>query len=124
MVAAEVSDQGRVSLAERFGPGLLRIEGRVSQVDSDDVVMNVYRVSQLGTPDARWSGELVRVNKSHFRSMELRKLSRGRTILLATAATGAFGAFVASQGLFGHFSGDPQEDDEPDPPASSRVWIP
>jgi hypothetical protein len=99
-VALQITDQGRAVLAERFGQGLLRVEGLVTEVDSQDVALSVFRVSQL-TGSSRWSGETVRVGRGYVGRFERRELSRSKTFLLAGGLLGGFAVVVASQGLFG-----------------------
>lgn len=120
-VALQITDRGRVELADRFGPGLARIEGLVTSADSDDVVMNVFQVAHVDGLRNRWSGEMVRVQRGLVGRLEERKLSRSRTFALVAVATGTMAALVASQGLFGWFSGEDQVV-PPDDPLESRVW--
>jgi hypothetical protein len=99
-VALEITDQGRAVLADRFGQGLLRVEGLVTEVDSEIVALSVFRVSQL-SGNSRWSGETVRVGRGYVGRFERRQLSRPRTFLLAGGLIGGFAVVVVSQGLFG-----------------------
>jgi hypothetical protein len=119
-VALQITDRGRVGLADRFGAGLVRLEGRVTKVDTADVVLNVFRVSQVGGTGSRWSGESVRLDRGFVGSVQRRELSRSRSWLLAGAITVGVAAFIASNQLFGVFSGDP-EDKTPVEPIMSRV---
>ena len=121
-VALQITDRGRVELADRFGPGLARIEGLVTAADSDDVVMNVFQVAHVDGLRNRWSGEIVRVRRGLVGGLEERKLSRSRTFTLVAVATGTVAALVASQGLFGWFSGEDQVV-PPEEPLESRVWL-
>jgi hypothetical protein len=120
-VTLQISDRGRVELSDRFGPGLDRIEGLVTSVDSEDVVMNVYRVAHISGLRNRWSGETVRVRMGLVGRLEERRLSRARTFTLAAVATGAVAALVATQGLFGWYSGE-NNGDPGEGPAESRAW--
>ena len=116
-VALQITDRGRVGLADRFGAGLVRVEGRVTKVDTADVVMNVFRVSQVGG-GSRWSGESVRLDRGFVGSVQKRELSRSRSWLLAGAITVGAAAFIASNRLLGLFSGD-RADDTPVEPIMS-----
>src|SRR5262249_41749918 len=99
-VALEVTDQGRVSLAERFGPGLAEIQGRVVSNQGNEYVVNVYRVSQVNGESAAWSGEVTRINQAFIGSVKGRQLSPLRTTLLAVVgAAGLY--FIATRGLGG-----------------------
>lgn len=126
-ISLQITDRGRVELADRFGPGLARIEGLVTAADSQDVVMNVFQVAHVDGLRNRWSGEVVRVRRGFVGRLEERKLSRFRTYALAAATAGAVIGLVASQGLFGWYSGDEAPDPPDDPvdsrvPLTSRVW--
>ncbi len=120
-VALQISDRGRVELADRFGPGLDRIEGLLASADSDDVVMNVFQVAHVNGLRNRWSGETVRVGRGLVGRLEERKLSRSRTFVLVAAAGGTVAALIASQGLLGWFSGEDQVVPI-EGPLESRVW--
>jgi hypothetical protein len=120
-IALQISDRGRVELADRFGPGLARIEGLVTSADSQDVVMNVFQVAHVDGLRNRWSGEMVRVRRGLVGRLEERKLSHVRTYMLVGVTAGAVVGLVASQGLFGWFSGD-DPGVPPDDPLESRVW--
>ena len=58
-IAVEITDRGRAELSDRLGSGVVRVEGTLTRTDSVDLVMNVWRVAQIGGPTARWSGESV-----------------------------------------------------------------
>lgn len=120
-IALQITDRGRVELADRFGPGLARIEGLVTSADSQDVVMNVFQVAHVDGLRNRWSGEMVRVRRGLVGRLEERKLSHVRTYMLVGVTAGAVVGLVASQGLFGWFSGD-DPGVPPDDPLESRVW--
>ena len=118
-VALHITDRGRVELADRLGPGVVRMEGLVARTDSTDYVVNLHRIAQIGTGTSRWSGEPVRVNRSYVGSVEIRRLSRGRTALVAGAVTAGVVAFIASRGIFGAF--DRTEEPEPGPEPGSII---
>jgi hypothetical protein len=121
-VAFQVTDRGRVELAGRFGPGLLRIEGQVTEVDSQQVVLSVARVSQIGNGTTRWSGESVRLERDFLGIIEKRNLSPTRTALLVAVTVGGFAALASSQGLFGVFGGEDTPPIGTEPPVDNRVW--
>lgn len=98
-IGFEVTDAGRVALAERFGPGVTRIEGRVAEATADEYAVNVSAVSQIGVGRSRWSGELVRLRRDYVSRSETRTLSRGRTAIAVGAAIVGFAAIVAGVSL-------------------------
>lgn len=123
-VAVEITDRGRAGLSDRLGQGVLRLEGTLTRTDSVDLVMNVWRVAQLGsTTTARWSGESVRFPRAYASRVEMRTLNRPKTYLVAGAAVAGLVVFTRSFGLFG-FATDGGEVVPPPPPVSSRGWWP
>ena len=122
-VAVEITDRGRAELSDRLGSGVLRLEGTLTQSDSVDLVLNVWRVAHFSGPTERWSGESVRIKREYTSRVQMRTLNRPKTYLAAGAAVVGLVAFTKAFGLFGFATetGDPAE---PPPPASSRGWWP
>ena len=120
-IAVDVTDRGRAELGDRLGSGVLRVEGTLTRVDSQDLVMNVWRVAQIGGEVSRWSGESVRFRREYAARVQTRTLNRGKTYLALGAATAGFVAFATSFDLFGSFIGGGDGNDDP-PPTSSRGW--
>jgi hypothetical protein len=114
-----ISDQGRVGLGDRLGPGISRIDGRMVGTVGDEYVINVFRTAAIGGSTSLWSGEEMRLNRNFVSRLEGRQLSRTRTWLAAGVATGVVVVFIATRGA-GLLGGD-----DPDPngeePQSSRV---
>ncbi len=108
-VALGVSDRGRVSLAERFGPGLAEIQGRLVGLQDSNFIINVYRVSHLTGSSALWAGEQSRINRDLVGSIRIRRLSVVRTAAL-TVATGVALAVFTSRSLSGGGSEQPPAD--------------
>lgn len=121
-IAVEITDRGRAELSDRLGSGVIRLEGTLTQADSVDMVMNVWRVASIGGgPTARWSGETVRFKREYASRVQARTLNRGKTYLVAGAAVAGLVVFTKSFGLFG-FSAGGENTVEPPPPATSRGW--
>ena len=118
-VSLQITDQGRVNLSQRFGPGLAEIQGRVVSSQGSDYVVNVYRVAQVTGESAAWSGEATRIDRSFVGAVKGRQLSGLRTGLLAAVAGGALYVLVSRQ-IIGSFSGG-HEDEPPQPPISTRI---
>ena len=110
-MALEVTDKGRVELADRFGPGLLRVEGRLVGDSAEQYILNVFGVSQIDGTSSAWSGERLRIPHEYVGKFEARELSKSRTVVAATAATVAVVAFMATH-LAG-ISGNPSEPSNP-----------
>jgi hypothetical protein len=121
-IAVEITDRGRAELGDRLGTGVVRLEGTLTRTDSVDMVMNVWRVAQIGGPSARWSGESVRFKREYASRVQARTLNRGKTYLVAGAAVAGLVVFTKSFGLLGFATGDGDDGDVQPPPASSRGW--
>ena len=119
-MAFQITDRGRVGLAESFGSGLARVEGRLTSVDTRDYVLDVFRVAHVDGARSMWSGERVRLDKEFVGQVQRRQLSRTRTYALAGVITAGVAVLLASTDLIGAFSGDVDED-VPDDPISSLV---
>jgi hypothetical protein len=123
-VALHISDQGRVGLSERLGPGVLRVEGTLTRAQEQEVSLNVFRVAQMGQPQpSRWSGESVTIPRSFIGGVQERKFSRGRTAVALGIATGVVAYLITQQNLFGFWEGSRSDPVEEPPPASNiSVW--
>ncbi|MEP6494240.1 MAG: hypothetical protein ABJF01_16275 [bacterium] len=122
LVELQITDQGRVSLSDRFGPGLTLVAGRVDALQANDFVVNVYRVTHLTGESTQWSGEAVRLNRGFVGSVKGRKLSAIRTTLVAVAV-GTVLYFTAGRALTGGGK-DPLDPPDPiQPPLSTRIPI-
>lgn len=119
-LAFQITDRGRVGMAESFGAGLVRVEGRLTSFDARNYVLDVFRVTQLEGGRSTWSGERVRVDKEFVGQVQRRQLSRTRTYALAGVIAAGVAVLLASTDLIGAFSGDVDED-LPDDPISSLV---
>jgi len=120
-VALEITDQGRVGLSPRFGPGLAEIQGKMVSTQGSEYVINVYRVAQITGESAAWSGESTRIDRSFVGSVKGRQLSGLRTSLFAVVAGGAL-YFLVSRTLSSSFSGG-HSDPEPPPNISNRIPV-
>lgn len=101
----EISDQGRVGLSDRLGPGITKVEGTIVRQDDKEYVVSVAGIESIGGGSAHWSGEQVPVRQEYIRGVERREFSRGRTAVAIGAAAMAIGTFIVTRGLIG--SGSP-----------------
>jgi hypothetical protein len=127
-VAFEITDKGRVSLADRFGPGIAEIEGRVLDNEPNDYVINVYRVSQINGQSAMWSGERTQLSRDFVGSVRERQLSRARTAALVGGIAAGV-VLLTAKGMAGSYSGTPEPQPGPGPvsvriPFRLRLLIP
>ena len=119
-VSLQISDRGRVGLAERFGPGLAEIRGQLVMQESNEYVVNVLRVSQLSGASSAWSGESTRVDRSFVGIVRQRQLSPTRTALASALAAGV-AYFIISGDLVGKYRQDPDDGPPGEPPISNRI---
>lgn len=120
-VALEISDAGRVGLSDRFGPGLMRVEGRLTTSPVQEYALNVHRVAFIGAPTSRWSGELVRIDRGFVGRIQQRKLSKGRTAFAVGVVVLSVAAVFITADLAGFFEGSGAGPPEPPGPISNRV---
>jgi hypothetical protein len=100
-LALELNDRGRVALADSVGPSADLIEGSfVSRTDSAYVV-HVKSVRYINRQTHPWTNEPLTVRSALLRDIRERRLSRGRTALVASAAVGGVVAFLLSTDLLG-----------------------
>lgn len=112
----EISDQGRVDLAERIGPGIARIEGRLVGMENDQYLVSVNRVVSISGESSGWSGETIRLDRGIVSRLRERQLSRTRTAAVAAGVTAALVAIVLTTDLEGLFTGDDDEIGPIEPP--------
>lgn len=103
-VALEINDDGRVALRDQLGPGIVRLEGRVSAVDGDGMVVQTLNVTQIRGRALPVDSVTVRVNSQHVERMDERRLSRTRTWMFIGGALAVATAFLLSGGFGGRAS--------------------
>ena len=119
-VAFEITDQGRNALADRLGPGVIRVEGSLTRAEPEQYVMRVWGLDQLRVGRVRWSGESVSIDRSFIAGVERRQLSAAKTWLAAGVAAGVM-YFAFTQDLIGG-GREGGSDDPVDPPNESIIW--
>jgi hypothetical protein len=95
-VGISINDRGRVTLGDRIGQSVDRIDGRIVSSDSLAVVMDVYRVTDLRGIASTWTGERVSIPREAIMGYNERKLSKVRTFALIGAIAAAILASVGS----------------------------
>lgn len=98
-VALSITDQGRVSLSERFGAGVNEIEGQLTAVSPTAFEMRVFKVGFARDAASQWSGERVTIDRSAVGQVFTRTLSRRRTTIAASAVTAGLIAFIITREL-------------------------
>ncbi len=118
-VSLAITDQGRVSLANRFGPGIATIDGTLVGVQDSNYIINVFRVSQISGSDALWTGEKSYINRGLVGTVRTRHLAVWRTAALVGAIVGV--AALAAGGLSAGGTEPEASSDSTKPPQSTRI---
>lgn len=118
VVSAQISDVGRVALAEPVGSGVASIDGQVVQNGDTAIRLMVSQVRFLNGLSNKWQGQELTLRPLDVKSVSQRTYSRQRTvtaiILGAVAAAALF-----TVGFTGLFSGEGNRDKPPEPPPES-----
>ena len=85
-VALDINDAGRVALGASIAPEISQLEGRLVRKDSNEYVLAVSVVRQLRDVEQKWTGEKIIVKSEYVTAVQQRRLSRGRSVLLGSAA--------------------------------------
>lgn len=99
--AFDITDAGRVGLADRLGPGVLKVEGTLVRRTEDSFVVSVAGIDLINGGSSHWTGEQVPLNAGYVGHMEKRQFSPGRTAVAIGAAALGLAAFIVSRGLGG-----------------------
>ncbi|HVX41031.1 MAG TPA: hypothetical protein VHB25_15795 [Gemmatimonadaceae bacterium] len=118
-VSLVVTDQGRVSLAERFGPGIATIDGKLVGIQDSNYIINVYRVSQISGSHALWTGEQSHIDRGLVGTVRTRQLSLWRTAALVGVVAGV--AALTASGISGGGVEPAPPSDSTKPPLSTRI---
>lgn len=122
VVELKITDPGRVGLAERFGPGLDVVEGKLVAQRDNELTVSVTNVKTFEGGNAKWSGESVNLDRGYVRSLSSRRISPVKTAVLAAAA-GAVLYFTAAKSLSGGGKDPAEPGDPPNPPLKRRIPI-
>jgi len=82
-IAARLTDSGSVELARYLGPGVFVVRGRYLGDDDRGLLVSVSSVEMTRGDEVSWAGETVALPTSHIASLEVRRLAKGRSWLLA-----------------------------------------
>ncbi len=106
-VSAEITDQGRVALADSLGQSPGSVEGRLVSADDSSITLAVSGVRSLrGGERTPWTGERVTLRRSSFGSLSQRRLAVGQTALAGAAVLGAIVALALTLGIVGDSDGE------------------
>jgi hypothetical protein len=100
-IALEVTDQGRVALTDKIGPGIVRLEGTLAGVEGGELLVDADAVRQVRGYITDLGGVRVRLPQQYITRMDERRFSRRKTLLVAGSIVGVVAAFFAAKGLSG-----------------------
>jgi hypothetical protein len=99
-----LTDAGSDSLARYLGPGVETVSGKLLQNGESGISLAVSQVTMRSGAEQFWKGETVALPKYSIGTVQERKLSKSRTLLLSAAIVAA--AFtVKLSGVGGSNSG-------------------
>lgn len=100
-IALEVTDQGRVALNDKIGPGVVRLEGTLAGVEGSELLVDAQAVKQVRGYISDLGGVRVRLPQAYVTRMDERRFSRSKTLLVAGGIVGAVAAFFITKGFSG-----------------------
>lgn len=94
-VRVALTDAGSLAVAPSVGPRVETVDGRLTSVGADSVVLGATETTQYDGTESTWRGERVAVPRSAISSMSVRRLNGTKTALIGVAAVGALVALIA-----------------------------
>lgn len=96
-VALEITDEGRVALNEKIGPGVVRLEGTLAGVEGDDLLVDASAARQVRGYVSELGGVRVRLPQRFVTRMDERRFSKKRTLMVGGALVGVVVAFFVTK---------------------------
>ena len=96
-VALEVTDEGRVALNDKVGPGVVRLEGTLAGMEGDELLLDASAVRQLRGYITDLGGVRVRLPQRYVTRMDERRFSRTRTMLVIGGVAAIVVGFFATK---------------------------
>ena len=84
-VRVNLTDMGTMHAAAQVGPSASSVEGHVTQVTDSSVVLHVEDLTRLSGNDEPWNGETVTIARSDIASVQTRKTSVVKSVLIGGA---------------------------------------
>ena len=114
-MTAEITDVGRVALAQPIGSGVSRVDGQVVEANDTAIRLTVSEVTFLNGLSNKWQGQDITLRQQDVKSVAQRTYSKPRTVMaFLVGAVLAATIFVA--GFNGLFGGDAGNDKTGEPP--------
>ncbi len=114
-VAVTLTDAGTRELGPYLGPDAFIVRGRYVRADEQGLVLAVVQVETKRGDWHPWAGESVTLATSHIASLEARRLSKGRTVLLAGVGVASLAVTTLAFTLTGSGSDGPGSGSRPPP---------
>jgi hypothetical protein len=96
-VALEVTDEGRVALSDKIGPGVVRLEGTLAGTEGDELLVDASAVRQVRGYITDLGGLRVRLPRRYVTRMDERRLSRTRSLLVVGGVVAVVAAFFTAK---------------------------
>lgn len=119
IVAADITDAGRIALGERVGPEVKSIQGKVVEQSDTAIRVLVSQVTYLNGMENQWQGQEVSLRTQDVKSFTKRTFSRSRTVIAIGAIAAGLLLTFLSLDFLGLTSGDSGRDKPGEPPPSS-----
>lgn len=119
-VATDITDQGRVALADSLGRSPDRVEGRLLAATDSSITLAVTAVSSLRGERATWTGEQITLRRASFSGLSARRLDKGRSALAGVLVVAAAAVLAVTLGIGGLGDGDESERTPRNPPIGEQ----
>lgn len=100
-VAVTLSDAGSEALARYLGPSVYVVRGRCVSSSEQGLLVSVSSVETKRGVESSWAGETVLLPADAVLSLDERRLSKGRSLLLAGVGAGGLVATTLAFSLIG-----------------------
>lgn len=108
LVRLSLTDAGTANLAAELGPSVVAVDGRLMNDSGDAYLLAVSDSRKRNGIEMGWQGEQISISKSLISTIQERKFSRTRTMLVSAGLiAGIFIARDAFWGPGGVFGGAP-----------------
>lgn len=98
----EITDPGRIGLADRLGSGVEKVEGTLVGQEGDAYLVSVSGVETINAGTSHWSGERVTIRQGFVNRIQQRQFSKGRTAVAIGSTAVALGVFIVTRNLLGN----------------------
>jgi hypothetical protein len=87
-VAATLTEAGSADLARSVGPEVFVVRGRYLGMGDAGLLVSVSSVELKRGTEVAWAGETIELPRAAVAAVDVRRLAKGRTVLLAGAGAG------------------------------------